>query len=96
VGEGSSKGNSAIVHTGFDATPEAWSRSWLPKLSRQWAVLGRSSRSPYTSCGAVLLAIDDEQEAQLPNIYMKALANGVDDVRLLVLSEVRELEPKRS
>ena len=93
VGEGSSKGNSAILHTGFDATPGSLESKLVTQASRRWPVLAEKLKIPYDSCGAVLLAIDDEQEAQLPNIHKKALVNGVDDVRLLVPSEVRELEP---
>ena len=92
VGEGSSKGNSAIVHTGFDATPGSLESKLVTQASRQWPILVEKLKIPYDSCGAVLLAIDDEQQAQLPSIHKKALANGVDDARLLVASEVRELE----
>ena len=92
VGEGSSKGNSAIVHTGFDAAPGSLESKLVTQASRQWPILAEKLKIPYDSCGAVLLAIDDEQQAQLPSIHKKALANGVDDARLLVASEVRELE----
>lgn len=93
VGEGSSKGNSAIIHTGFDATPGSLESKLVTQASRQWPVLAEKLKIPYDACGAVLLAIDGEQETQLPNIHKKALANGVDDVRLLVPREVKELEP---
>lgn len=93
VGEGSSKGNSAIIHTGFDATPGSLESKLVTQASRQWPVLAEKLKIPYDACGAVLLAIDGEQETRLPNIHKKALANGVDDVRLLVPHEVKELEP---
>jgi glycerol-3-phosphate dehydrogenase len=93
VGEGSSKGNSAIIHTGFDATPGSLESRLVTEASRQWPALAEQLKIPYDSCGAVLLAIDDEQEAQLPKIHQKALDNGVDDVALLVPSQVKELEP---
>lgn len=94
VGEGSSKGNSAIIHTGFDATPGSLESRLVTQASRQWPALAEKLKVPLEACGAVLLAIDEEQEAQLPKIYKKALANGVEDVRLLKSPEVRELEPK--
>ncbi|MDR3676962.1 MAG: NAD(P)/FAD-dependent oxidoreductase [Acidobacteriota bacterium] len=93
VGEGSSKGNSAIIHTGFDATPGSLESELVTQASRQWPTLAEKLKIPYDPCGAVLLAIDDEQEAQLPKIHKKALANGVDDVRLLTPPELREIEP---
>jgi len=93
VGEGTSKGNSAIIHTGFDATPGSLESKLVTHACRQWPILAQKLRIPYDPCGAVLLAIDEEQEAQLPNILKKARANGVDDVKLLGRSEVLELEP---
>lgn len=93
VGEGTSKGNSAIIHTGFDATPGSLEARLVTQASRQWPLLAEKLKIPFDPCGAVLMGIDEEQEAQLPKIYKKALANGVDDVRLLVPREVRELEP---
>jgi glycerol-3-phosphate dehydrogenase len=94
VGEGSSKGNSAIVHTGFDATPGSLESKLVTQAARQWPALAEKLKIPYAQCGAVLLAIDGEQGAQLPQIYKKALDNGVDDVRLLTAGEAKELEPQ--
>ena len=93
VGEGSSKGSSAIIHTGFDATPESLESRLVTQASRQWPALAEKLKIPYEPCGATLLAIDDEQAAQLSNIHKKALANGVNDVKLLSPGEVRDLEP---
>jgi len=93
VGEGSSKGNSAIIHTGFDAAPGSLESKLVTHASRQWPALAEKLKIPFEACGAVLLAIDEEQEARLPRIYQNALANGVEDVRLLALREVREIEP---
>ncbi len=92
VGEGSSKGNSAIIHTGFDAAPGSLEAKLVTQASRQWPVLADRLKIPYSQCGAVLLALDEEQEKQLPSIHTKALSNGVDDVKLLLPREVRELE----
>ncbi len=94
IGEGSSKGNSAIVHTGFDATPGSLESKLVTQASRQWPSLAEKLKIPYTQCGAVLLAIDDQQGAQLPKIHQKALENGVNDVRLLSASEAKELESR--
>jgi glycerol-3-phosphate dehydrogenase len=94
VGEGTSKGNSAIVHTGFDATPGSLESKLVTGASSQWPALAEKLKIPYMQCGAVLLAIDDAQGAQLPKIHKKALENGVNDVRLLSASEAKELEPQ--
>jgi len=93
VGEGTSKGNSAIVHTGFDATPGSLESELVSEASRRWPELAVRLKIPLDPIGATLLAIDDNQAASLDAIYEKALANGVDDVRLLTRDEALKLEP---
>ena len=55
VGEGSSKGNSAIVHTGFDATPGTLESKLVTQASRQWPALAGKLKIPYDSCGDALV-----------------------------------------
>ncbi len=92
VGEGASKGNSAIVHSGFDAQVGSLESQLVRQASNQWPELAEKLKIPYKKCGAMVLAIDDSQQAQLDKIYKKALSNGVDDVELLTPAEARELE----
>jgi len=93
VGEATSKGNSAIVHTGFDAAPGTLESQLVTQASRQWPELAEKLKIPFEQCGALLLAIDDGQKKQLDKIHAKAVRNGVDDVRLLSAAQTRELEP---
>jgi len=92
VGEATSKGNSAIVHTGFDAPPGTLEARLVTQASRIWPDLAQKLKIPYEECGALVLAIDDEQHRQLTEIHEKAVDNGVDDVELLSAEEVLQLE----
>jgi hypothetical protein len=94
VGEATSKGNAAIVHTGFDAEPGTLESDLVVQASREWPALAKRLQIPYRECGALLVARDAEQAAALPGLRAKALANGVEDVRLLSAAEVLELEPR--
>ncbi len=96
VGEGTSKGNSAIVHTGFDATVGSLESQLVTRASGQWPELAKKLKIPYDPCGALLVALNEEQSAQLDKIYKKALDNGVNDVKLLTADEARDLEPNIS
>ncbi len=93
VSEGISKGNSAIIHTGFDATPGSLESRLVTSSSVRWPELAARLKIPFDPCGAMLLAVDDEQAAQLPKISRKACENGVLDTRLLSAAEARALEP---
>ncbi len=93
VGEGTSKGNSAIIHTGFDAVPGTLESQLVTRASRRWPELARKLKIPFRQNGALLLALDGDQARQLPKLYKKALANGVDDVEMIGPDELRRLEP---
>jgi len=94
VGEATSKGNSAIVHTGFDAAVGTLESDLVTKASRKWPELAKKLKIPYDECGALLLAINDEQNTQLDKVYEKALQNGITDVQLLSAEQALELEPQ--
>jgi glycerol-3-phosphate dehydrogenase len=96
VGEGTSKGNSAIVHTGFDAVPGSLESQLVTRASRKWPELAQKLKIPFAPLGALLLALDHEQQGTLEKIHEKALANGVDDGRLMDAAQARQLEPNAS
>jgi glycerol-3-phosphate dehydrogenase len=93
VGAGTSKANTAILHTGFDATPGSEEARLVARgyeLLRHYA---RRSGIAVEETGAVLVAWDDEQAANLPKIAAKAAANGYHRTHLLDATEVHTLEP---
>jgi len=93
VGEGTSKANSAIIHTGFDATPGTLESQLVTGASLIWPELAAKLKVPMLQTGAIVLAVDEEQERTLKLIHRKALDNGVDDVELVDAETARRLEP---
>lgn len=96
VSEATSKANSAIVHTGFDATPGTLESQLVTSASRMWPEMAAKLQIPLEKTAAVLLAIDDEQDHLIPKIHEKALKNGVDDVEILTAAQIRQMEPNAS
>ena len=93
VGEGTSKGSSAIVHTGFDAPVDTLESELVTKASMEWPELAKKLKIPFEVCGALVVAIDEEQEKQLEKVYAKGLKNGVTDIKILSSEEAKKLEP---
>ena len=93
VGAGTSKGNSAIIHTGFDASPRTLESQLVTRASRRWPELAARLKIPFRQNGGLLLALDDDQAQQLAKLHEKALANGVEDVEVVGANEVRRIEP---
>jgi glycerol-3-phosphate dehydrogenase len=93
VGAGSSKANTAILHTGFDATPDTLESQLVRRghgLLRDYVA---ATGIPVEPVGALLVAWDEEQRAALPLLQDKAVANGYDRTRIRAAAALYELEP---
>ncbi|NUS14234.1 MAG: FAD-dependent oxidoreductase [Streptomyces sp.] len=93
VGQGSSKANTAILHTGFDATPGSLEARLVREGSRRLAAYAAESGIPVEPVGALLVAWDEEQLAALPRLAEKAERNAYNEARLLDRAELHEREP---
>lgn len=93
VGDGTSKANTAILHTGFDAVPGSLESRLVREGQRLLAAYAAESGIPVEPVGALLVAWDDEQLAALPGLLKKAERNGYDEARIIGADEVRSREP---
>jgi glycerol-3-phosphate dehydrogenase len=94
VGTGTSKANTAILHTGFDAVPGSLEARLV---ARGYALMGayaEEARIPLERTGAVLVAWNDDEREQLARVEEKAHANGSTDVRRLGPDDVYAMEPR--
>ncbi len=93
VGDGTSKANTAILHTGFDTVPGTLESRLVARGHRLLADYAESTGIAVERTGALLVAWDDEQEAALPGLLARAEANGYGDALLVDAAEVRRGEP---
>lgn len=91
--DGASKGNSAILHTGFDAPEGSLELACIREGYALYHDIHQRLGLPLVRAGAMVLAWSDEQEAGLPALMAQALANGVTDVVPLTGPQARALEP---
>lgn len=91
--DGASKGNSAILHTGFDAPPGSLEAACIAEGYREYLEIHEKLGLPLVRSGALVIAWDEAQEAALPALMEQARANGVDDVEPLTREETLALEP---
>ncbi|MGS1109063.1 FAD-dependent oxidoreductase [Achromobacter anxifer] len=90
---GASKGNSALLHTGFDAPEESLELWCMQAGYREFMEIKNRLNLPILHTGAMVIAWSAEEREQLAPMAEKARANGVGDVRILDAAQVRELEP---
>ncbi|MFB7865677.1 FAD-dependent oxidoreductase [Streptomyces sp. NPDC056069] len=93
IGEGSSKANTAILHTGFDAVPGSLEARLVREGSRLLGAYAAETGIPVEPVGALLVAWDEEQLAALPRLADKAARNGHHGTRPLSAAELYAREP---
>jgi glycerol-3-phosphate dehydrogenase len=97
VGDGTSKANTAILHTGFDATPGTLESQLVSRGFALWLDYAEATGVPVERTGALLVAWDEEQLATLPKLQQKAKDNGYDSTRIVdsasVYARVPDLGP---
>ena len=94
--DGASKGNSGILHTGFDAPPGSLELDCIRTGYREYRELHRSLNLPLFETGAYVVAWTEEEEGKLPSLVAKAHANGIANVRLIGREALLSAEPALS
>ena len=94
--DGASKGNSAILHTGFDAPVGSLEWACVQKGYDEYLAIHDSLNLPTLKSGALVAAWTEEEEAKFEEIMKKGQDNRVDDLKLLSRAEVLALEPNLS
>ncbi|MEU6252515.1 FAD-dependent oxidoreductase [Streptomyces sp. NPDC047043] len=93
VGQGTSKANTAILHTGFDAVPGSLEARLVREGARRLAAYAAESGIPVEPVGALLVAWDEDQLAALPRLAEKAERNDYQEARLIGAPELHAREP---
>ena len=93
VGEGTSKANTAILHTGFDMVPGSLESKLVSrgyKLLYKYAI---DHNIAVEKLGALLVAWSDEQVENLPKLKAKAIENGYTECEIISSEKLYQLEP---
>ena len=93
VGDGTSKANTAILHTGFDATPGTLEARLVARGYVLLSAYAAAAGIPVERVGALLVAWDADQLAALPGLADKAARNGYTATRLVPAEELYGREP---
>lgn len=91
--DGASKGNSAILHTGFDAPVGSLEWECVQNGHKEYLKIHKSLGLPLLKSGAIVAAWTEEEEERFDTILQKGRDNQVDDLRLLSKRDIHELEP---
>ncbi|GBU09362.1 FAD/NAD(P)-binding oxidoreductase [Gammaproteobacteria bacterium] len=81
---GASKANSALLHTGFDAPPNSLELACIQKGYQEFMEIHQKLNLPILKTGALVIAWNEDQYQNLPDIVEKAHKNNVLDVKMIV------------
>lgn len=91
--DGASKGNSAILHTGFDAPPDSLELDCIRAGYQDYLEIHGRMNLPLDRCGALVLAWDEAQQAALPAQIEQAQRNGITDIQPMDATALLRAEP---
>lgn len=93
VGTATSKANTAILHTGFDCVPGSLESQLVAEGYHRLLAFAQESGISVERTGAILVAWDEDQLAELPKLHEKAQANGYLHTSIVSAEAVRQREP---
>jgi len=94
VGAGTSKANTALLHTGFDAKPGTLEARLVPRGFQLLSDYARRVGIPVERTGALLVAWTEEQRREFPGIVERSRANGYGAIAELGVDELYRREPE--
>ncbi len=93
VCEGTSKANSGIVHSGYDAKPGTLKARFNVEGNKLIHKLSGELDFPFRENGSLVLALEEEGRAGLEALLERGKANGVEGLRILEHHELVSMEP---
>ena len=93
IGAGTSKANTALLHTGFDVTPGTLEARLVRRGHELLSAYAPQAGIPLARVGALLVAWTPEQRAAFPRIVERARTNGDAAIREVEVEELYRREP---
>jgi len=90
---GASKGNSAMLHTGYDGMLDSLELACVRAGYAEYLEIHRHLNLPLLETGGLLVAWNEAEAAELPTIVEHAHRTGLADVHLVDEAELKRREP---
>ena len=94
--DGASKGNSAILHTGFDAPEDSLELQCIKSGYEEFLTLRESLNLPTLKSGAIVAAWSAADVDRLDSIVSQAQTNGIQGVEQIEVADILQREPALS
>jgi glycerol-3-phosphate dehydrogenase len=93
VSQGATKGNSGIVHAGFDDVPGSRRAKYCWPGNQMFPKLDSELHFGYQKNGSLVVAVSEEEVKHLQELYERGQKNGVKNLRIVYREELVKMEP---
>jgi glycerol-3-phosphate dehydrogenase len=93
VSQGATKGNSGIVHAGYDDAPGSMHARYCWPGNQMFPQLDRELRFGYQLNGSLVVATNEGERKVLDELMERGRKNGVERLRIVGREELFEMEP---
>ena len=90
---GTSKANSAIVHSGIDCKPGTLKAEMNIRGNKLMEPLSKELDFPFKRNGSLILCFSTEDLPRLEELYQQGVTNQIPDIRILDKEELHAMEP---
>lgn len=87
------KANSAIIHSGYDAEPGSLKAKLNVEGSKMYPILAKELNFTYKQIGSLVLGFNEEDRKIIEELYERGLQNQVNGLEIIDGDKVRKLEP---
>jgi len=93
IGQGISKANSAILHGGYDDPPGTLRARFCAVGNSMFTKLSEELKFPVKRIGSIVVARNESDLPKLKELLENGVKNGVQDLKIVGKSELKNLEP---
>jgi glycine/D-amino acid oxidase-like deaminating enzyme len=94
VSQGATKGNSGIVHAGYDDTPHTNRAKYCWTGNQMFPPLDKELRFGYQQNGSLVVACNDQEVQHLYELQARGVVNGVQRLQVITdIEQLRRMEP---
>jgi glycerol-3-phosphate dehydrogenase len=93
IGAGTSKGNSGIIHAGYDPEPGTLMAKYNVEGNPLMYALCESLDVPHKKTGSLVVGFDERDRAAIKMLYERGIINQVPGLKILEYNELHKMEP---
>eukprot|EP00485_Elphidium_margaritaceum_P004617 CAMPEP_0202708488 /NCGR_PEP_ID=MMETSP1385-20130828/20681_1 /ASSEMBLY_ACC=CAM_ASM_000861 /TAXON_ID=933848 /ORGANISM="Elphidium margaritaceum" /LENGTH=716 /DNA_ID=CAMNT_0049367473 /DNA_START=13 /DNA_END=2163 /DNA_ORIENTATION=- len=93
VTQGATKGNSGIIHAGYDDQPGSVRSKFCWKGNQMFAALDQQLKFGYLKNGSMVIARNADEYKHLQSLLERGQKNGVERLRIVEKAELHTMEP---